>query len=198
MFYIINFLPGIVVLPTIVLFEEKKMQFTLAKNHFANLRKSILVSVLRISLLSALTSCMVLTIYYSIGGIFMHREIDHIGGFADFLPEHFYEMHPYLFFLIMVWTIYLATFFVLSFLACSLSLTVGHPYQTILAVVVICILLSFVSNLFSFPIFNIYISLLAYNSGAITTYQLFVPVLCFAVIGLIFYWFGEKKMRLTY
>ncbi len=197
MFYIINFLPLLVVLPTLSLFDEKKLFFKMAKHKLSNLDKKITITVLKYSLISAVTVSSVFTLFYSIGGLFVHRSIEDIGGFASLFPTDFYPNHPYLFFIIMVWTIYFASSFVLSFISSSIILIVENEYTVLASILFLCMGLSLLSNVVNIPYLNIYDAYVAFNTTN-QTHETFYPVIAFFMIGVGIFIYGKNKLKKYY
>lgn len=197
MFYLINFLPLIVVLPTLNLFNVKRVNYQIGKNRYLNLSKEIKKKVLYYSFLSAGTASLAFSVFYSIGGLFVYRSIENIGGYSFLYPNNFYINHPYLFFISMVWTIYFAAFFVLSFITCGLVLYYQKVYQVLGILFLICFGVSSLSNIIGLPIINIYSAFTSYNTQ-LKTYESFVSVVLFGIIGQVLFFIGKTKVQCFY
>ena len=131
MFYLINFIPILFILPTLGLFVEKRSLYVFGRHRYPSVKKAIYKDVVQYVLLSTMTVVVSFLVFYSIGGLFVYPSIEDIGGFASVFPEDFYINHPYLFFVFMVCTIYLSLAIVFSLLTCALVLLTDREYKVI-------------------------------------------------------------------
>lgn len=192
MFYLINFIPALFILPTLGLFAEKNSLYMLGRHRYPSFKKAIYKDVLQYVLLAALTVVVSFLIFYSIGGLFVYRSIDDIGGFASILPENFYMNHPYLFFVFMVCTIYFSLAIVFSLLACALILLTDREYKVILLVLLIYFLYGKLGVYTGSSWFDIFTSFTAFNT-LYTTIETFFPLVALFIISLVLLVLGVNK-----
>lgn len=192
MFYLINFIPALFILPTLGLFSEKRSLYVLGRHRYPSFKKSIYKDVLQYVLLSTATVIVSFLIFYSIGGIFVYRSIDDIGGFSSILPDTFYMEHPYLFFVFMVFTIYLSLAFVFSLLSCALILLTDREYKVILLVLAIYFLYGKIGIYTESAWFDIFASFTAFNT-LYSTIETFIPLINLFIISLILLVIGVNK-----
>lgn len=192
MFYLINFIPVLFILPTLGLFAEKRSLYVIGRHRYPSFKKSIYRDVLQYVLLSTATVVVSFLIFYSVGGIFVYPSIDNIGGFASILPDNFYLNHPYLFYVFMVFTIYLSLAFVFSILACSLVLLTDREYKVILLVLLIYLLYGKLGVYTESAWFDIFASFTAFNT-LYTTIETFMPLVILLILSLILLVIGVNK-----
>lgn len=197
MYYLINLMPIAIVLPTMAFFEEKRMLLLFAKQRVSSITKELFKASVVYALLSALYTALAFTTFYSIGGLFVRRGLEDIGGFASIFPPNFYQEHPYLFFLFMVWSIYFLSSLCLSLLSCGLILILDKKYQVLLVILVIAFTTTFLKNITTLKIFDVYAMFLAFNTLD-ETLEMFLPLLL--LIGLIIpvFWFGLNRVKKNY
>ncbi|MBO1004548.1 hypothetical protein ACFSKI_21890 [Pseudogracilibacillus auburnensis] len=192
MFYVINFIPVLFILPTLGLFVEKRSLYVLGRHRYPSFKKAIYKDVMQYVLLSAVTVVVSFLIFYSIGGLFVYRSIDDIGGFSSILPENFYMNHPYLFFVFMVCTIYFSLAIVFSLLACALILLTDREYKVILLVLLIYFLYGKLGVYTESTWFDIFTSFTAFNT-LYSTGETFIPLVILLIISLILLAVGVNK-----
>lgn len=194
MFYIINYIPVLVALPMLTFFDEWKLTSIYAKNRFESQKRYLAQSVFINSSITSFTIALVFTCYYSIGGLFVHRTLPDIGGFASALPQNFYTIHPYLFFLFMTWTAYFLATFVLCILAASLSVLFEKKYQVLLGVFLISMVLGFLGGFINNKHLDIYQMFLVYNTTK-NTFECFISLLPTLLIAWVVFLLGRKKIN---
>jgi len=192
MFYLINFIPALFILTTLGLFSEKRSLYVFGRNRYKSLKKAIYKDVIQYVLLSTSIVVGSFLIFYSIGAIFVYRSIENIGGFASMLPKDFYSNHPYLFFIFMTCTIYLALAFVFSLLSCALILLTDREYKVILLVVVIYFVYGRIGSYTGSVWFDIFASFTAFNT-LYTTVEVFLPLILLFIISLCLLVVGVNK-----
>ncbi|GIP64626.1 hypothetical protein J32TS6_31810 [Virgibacillus pantothenticus] len=192
MFYLINFIPVLFILPTLGLFTEKRSLYVLGRHRYPSFKKAIYKDVMQYVLSSAMTVVVSFLMFYSIGGLFVYRNIDDIGGFASILPENFYMNHPYFFFVFMVCTIYLCLAIVFSLLACALILLTDREYKVILLVLLIYFLYGKLGVYTESTWFDIFTSFTAFNT-IYSTGETFLPLVILLIISLILLAVGVDK-----
>jgi hypothetical protein len=192
MFYLINFIPVLFILPTLGLFAEKNSLYVFGRHRYSSFKKAIYKDVIQYVLLSSGTVVFSFLLFYSIGGIFVYPSIENIGGFASVFPENFYMNHPYLFFVFMVCTIYFSLAIVFSLLACALILWTDREYKVILLIMFIYFLYGklgvYTENLW----FDIFTSFTAFNT-IYSTGETFVPLIILFILSLILLITGVNK-----
>lgn len=187
MYYLINFIPVLFILPTLGFFAYKKSVYINGRNRYKSLKKAIYKDVFTYVIISSICVVLSFVIFYSVGGVFVYRSIDDIGNFASVLPENFYMNHPYLFFVFMVCTIYLSLAIVFSLLSCALILLTDREYKVIILVLIIFFLYGKIGAYTGSVWFDIFSSFVAFNT-LYTTGETFIPLIilfCFSVFLLI-------------
>ncbi|CAH0296001.1 hypothetical protein SRABI96_04428 [Peribacillus sp. Bi96] len=192
MFYLINFIPVLFILPTLGLFTEKRSLYVLGRHRYPLIRKNVYRDVIQYVFLSTLTVVLTYLFFYSIGGIFVYRSLDNIGGFASILPQNFYSNHPYLFFVFMVCTIYLSLAFVFSLLAGALVLLLDREYKVILLILIIYFLYGKLGVYTQSVWFDIFSSFTAFNT-LYSTLEVFLPLVILFIISIILLVVGVNK-----
>ena len=183
MFYLINFVPILFILPTLGLFSEKRSLYVLGRHRYSSFKKTIYKDIIQYVLLSAMTVVVSFLTFYSIGGLFVYRSIDDIGGFASILPENFYMNHPYLFFVFMVCTIYFSLAIVFSLLSCALILLTDREYKVILFILLIYFLYGKLGVYTGSAWFDIFTSFTAFNT-LYSTGETFLSLITLLIISL--------------
>jgi len=192
MFYLINFIPVLFVLPTLGLFAEKRSLYVIGRNRYTSLKKTIYKDVFTYVIISSICVVLSFLFFYSVGGVFVYRSIDNIGGFASILPENFYMNHPYLFFVFMVCTIYFSLAVVFSLLSCALILLTDREYKVILLVLMIFFLYGKIGVYTESIWFDIFASFVAFNS-MYSTFEIFIPLIFLFCISIILLVLGVNK-----
>ncbi len=196
MFYLIDFIPVLFILPTLALFNEKRSFFVLGRSRFTSLKKEIYRSVFCHTMISAVTTVLTLLAYFSIGGLFVHRSLDDIGGFASMLPDNFYQNHPYLFFVFLICSIYFALAFSFSFLSATTVLIFEKEYQVIVFVLIFYLIYGQLGVISNSSFFDIFSSFTAFNTLK-NTYEVFLPIFPILGISALFLWYGTNKIIKT-
>ncbi|MDR2833331.1 MAG: hypothetical protein LBV67_06430 [Streptococcaceae bacterium] len=194
MYHLINFMPIFAVIPTLVFFDEKNYLFSFSKNKLKSIKSYLCSSILFYSLLCGFFTSIVFTLFYSLGGVFVYRSLENIGGFLAIFSKDFYVNHPYLVFLIMIWTVFFSASFVLGFLLCTLMILFNKRYQAIIALLTITFSFSVIDSILGLNFLNIYQMFLAFNTIKQTLF-IFLPVVPFFILALVFYLIGCKKVE---
>lgn len=192
MFYLINFIPVLFILPTMGLFAEKRSFYVLGRHRYPSFKKAVYKDVVQYVLLSVITVVVSFLGFYSISGLFVYRSIDDIGGFSSILPENFYIDHPYLFFVFMVCTIYVGLAIVFSLLSCALILLVDREYKVILLILLIYFLYGKLGVYTESVWFDIFTSFTAFNT-TYSTFETFIPLIVLFMISVLLLILGVKK-----
>ena len=193
MFYLINFIPVLFILPTLGLFAEKRSLYIFGRHRYPSFKKAVYKDVAQYVFLSVVTVVFSFITFYSIGGLFVYRSIEDIGGFSAILPENFYINHPYLFFVFMVCTIYLSLTIVFSLLSCALVLLTDREYKVILLILLIYFLYGKLGVYTESILFDIFTSFTAFNTNY-STFETFIPLVILLIISLILLALGVKKV----
>lgn len=196
MFYLINFIPILFIIPTLALFNEKRSFFILGKSRFISLKKEIYLSVFYHTIFSAISTVLTLLVFFSIGGLFVHRSLDNIGGFASVFPDDFYQNNPYLFFVFLICSIYFALAISFSYLSSSAILILEKEYQVIAFILVFYLSYGQLGILSSSSFFDIFSSFTAFNTIK-NTYEVFLPIFPILGISTFFLWYGTDKLIKT-
>ncbi|MGO3793043.1 hypothetical protein [Vagococcus salmoninarum] len=196
-FFLHSYLPIFIILPTLSLFQEKRSLFYLGRHRVESFSRLMLKSSLVYTFQSAFFFCLSCTIFYSIGGLFVRRGLTDIGDFASIFPVGFYERHPYLFFMFMVWSIYFVMALVFSFLACGLVLLLEKEYQVLLGILAIYHGFNYIGVITSSRFFAVFTSFGAFNT-VYQTHEVFYAALPLCLLGLVLWFIGLKKTVTTY
>ena len=197
LYYLLNFLPLFIIFPALSFFQEKRSLFVLGRHRFQSVKKSLVSSCLTYSFQSALAFSGSCTLFYSIGGLFVRRGLTDIGDFASIFPVGFYERHPYLFFMFMVWSIYFVMACLFSFYACGLALLCHKEYQVMLIILATYIGCNYIGGVTGSKFFGIFNSFGAFNT-VYQTHEVFYVTLPLSLLGIGVWLIGVKKFLDTY
>ena len=165
---------------------------------FKNHKLSLVFAVLYRSIISALIPVLGFVIFFSIGNIFMIPSIEDIGGYSSILPDNFYHLHPYLFFLFMTFTIYFSIFFVFAMLGCGVALWTKKKHDVIIIPMLLYLCDAYiVGGAFGAYKYQIFGSVCAFNT-IYSTAETFIPLIPFLIISLFLVIYGifvRKSIR---
>lgn len=194
MFYLINFLALFFALPTLNFLKEKKSYFVFGRHRFKSLPKSMLTAIFTYSLVAGLATIITFLLFYALLGIFVTNQLINIGNFASIFPSNFYALHPFLFFVFMVCTIYFALAFVFGLLCSGLMLWLNNEYYVLVIVLAFYYLYGYVGGYFNNKWFTILKSVTAFNTLN-STGETFLPLLPILGLALVLISLGVRRHK---
>lgn len=194
--YSLDFIPILVILPAIGFIDRMQMVKDFGLTKIKSIPRYLAKEVFLQGTVSALLTSLTFTIFYSIGGLFITKNtFTEIYFFKDLLPLGFYNQHPYLTFMIMIWTVYFLFAFTLNILACCLGLLIEKKYLVLLSTYLVVSIASLSANyLFHNESLSPYTMLLSFEKEA-TTLTNFLPLCYLLPICLVFFIMGIKKWQ---